>query len=222
MERRDERQHQQGQGQGQAQSPASRLHLNLGFVGNQHQNLTAEAARQFPTTPSTFPQPVFPNQYGQRETWGAQTPSQQNNYGNMNYFMQHPVPPNAGLAQPISPSGSYRSQNAHNDGTNGLAQQFSHQNLGGTTPRGQSPYRPQPNGQRPGVGSRHGSNLVPQNPTFGGAALYEEELPQRQPEKYADNVYKRAKASQNLVAAFFKENVQRARERNQRSVSFYA
>lgn len=209
--RRDDRQNGQ---------PANRLHLNLGFA-NTPQNLSAEAARQYPTTPSTFPQPMYQNQYGQRETWGTQSPSQPQGYGNMNYFVQNPYPngsPAPGQAQSnLTPNGpSYRGQQGQNgDATNGLAQQFSHQNLGGNSQRPASPYRAPINGQRRN-GPQQSSNIAPINPLFGGSAMTEESPPDRDPSKYPDVLFKRARATENVVKAFFKDSVTRARERNQR------
>lgn len=46
--------------------------------------------------------------------------------------------------------------------------------------------------------------------------MTEESLPDRDPSKYPDVLYKRAKATESVVKTFFKDNVARARERNQR------
>jgi hypothetical protein len=64
----------------------NRLQLNFGFGGGDRNNqYQQEVGRAFPTTPSTFPQPVYPNQAGQQEVWGAQ---QGNGYnGGGGYFM---------------------------------------------------------------------------------------------------------------------------------------
>jgi len=50
--------------------------------------------------------------------------------------------------------------------------------------------------------------------------LTDDEPPQRAPDKYGDNVMKKSKVSCGLVSTFFKDNVQRARDRNQRYVSY--
>jgi len=52
----------------------NRLQLNFAFGGGDRNNqqYQQEVGRAFPTTPSTFPQPVYPNQAGQQEVWGAQ------------------------------------------------------------------------------------------------------------------------------------------------------
>lgn len=224
---RDEKQAQnQNQNQNQNQQAPGRLHLNFGFT-NDPNNFAQDGGRAYPTTPSTFPQPVFPNQYGQRETWGTTTANAQNGYGNTSYFMNNPYPTQyqnlPGQNQSLTPGGGgqqyNRGQGYNNDGTNGLVHQFSHQNLGGNSPRAPSPYArtqsPAQGGRPRTGGSQHGSGVnVAQQ-----AAMHEDELPPRNPEKYADNVYKRSKVSQSLVSGFFKENVQRARDRNQRYVA---
>lgn len=47
-------------------------------------------------------------------------------------------------------------------------------------------------------------------------SINDEEPPPKTPEKYSDNVLKQSKVSVNLVSTFFKDSVQRARDRNQR------
>nr|AAB88236.1 cAMP-dependent protein kinase [Neurospora crassa] len=76
----------------------NRPHLNLGT----NDTRMAPNDRTYPTTPSTFPQPVFPGQQA-----GG---SQQYN-------------------QAYAQSGNYYQQN-HNDPNTGLAHQFAHQNIG--------------------------------------------------------------------------------------------
>src|ERR1700753_574265 len=127
--------------QQQPQQP-TRLQLNFGF--NNDRTPGADG-RQFPTTPSTFPQPVYPNQNGQQEVWGAQQSN--TGYGAASYFMSNPFQQqyNPQTANVPSAPGKYRSPPAqppaaYTDATNGLAQQFAHQNLGGNTPRSASPY----------------------------------------------------------------------------------
>lgn len=207
------------------QNASGRLHLNL---SPNERNFTADAGRAFPTTPSTFPQP-YPNQNGTNEVWGGQQSA--NGYGSANYFMNNPYQSaqyqqNQGL--PPTP-GVFRAPNGFMD-TNGLAQQFAHQNLG--PPRANSPYvrQPSPNapvGVRPAPPIASGSFLNASNASTGtnatnGAqaklAPSSDELPPRNPGKYADNVYRRSKVTTGSVQSFFKENVQRARDRNQRFV----
>ncbi len=202
--------------QQQQQSSSNRLQLNFGYGGggdrnNQYQQ---DANRPFPTTPSTFPQPVYPNQAGQQEVWGTQ--QQGNGYG-AGYFM-NPYQ----QAQYQGQQGNLQSQGQRYDqGANGLAQQLSNQHLGGSGRSG-SPYGRQPSPsqqqQRPrtadnrgyGYGS-YGSGSTPRQPS-----LYDEEAPPKAPDKYSDNVNKQATMSKSLVNTFFKDSVQRARDRNQR------
>src|ERR1700712_3708431 len=221
----------QGQGQGQ---PPNRLQLNFGF-NNDRNNAGggAENGRQYPTTPSTFPQPVFPNQNGQQEIWGAQTTN--TGYGNSQYFVNNPYQsqyqPQTGNLPP-APANTYRSPGGYNDGTNGLVHQFSHQNLGGNTPRAGSPYTRQPspgNQQRrprtagaTAQAQQYGNFLSPQVPQSTAQSMTDEEPPAKNPEKYAENVLKKAKVSNGLVNTFFKDNVQRARDRNGRFVACHA
>lgn len=191
---------------------SNRLQLNFGFNnGDRNNQYQQEAGRAFPTTPSTFPQPVYPNQAGQQEVWGAQ--QQGNGYGSGGYFM-NPYQ----QAQYQGQQGNLQGQGSQrfDQSANGLAQQLSHQHLGGG--RSGSPYGRQgsPNPTRPrtadnryGYGSQGGSGPRP-------SSLYDEEAPQRNPGKYSENVEKQAMVSKSLINTFFKDSVQRARDRNQR------
>jgi protein-serine/threonine kinase len=246
-QQQQQQQGQQGQqGQQQQGQAPNRLQLNFGFAANDRNPATNDP-RQYPTTPSTFPQPVYPNQNGQQEVWGT---GQQNFTGN-NYFMspyqatygqqqQQQQQQNQNVA-PQQQSNPYRSPPPptgqvaapapayQNDPANGLAQQFAHQNLGGNSPRAASPYGRQPSPanaqQRPRTAGapgqsnlQYGNFLSPQaTPTLPlQPSLTDDEPPARAPEKYGDNVMKKAKVSCGLVGTFFKDNVQRARDRNQR------
>lgn len=206
---------------GRDQEPQARLHLNFGYGDR---NVGADSGRAFPTTPSTFPQPVNSNQYGQREVWGAQPAAA--TYGNAGYFMSNPYqPPQPQFQQTQTlqvPNGS-RASAAYNDPTNGLVHDFQHQTLGGTaTPQSDNPYGRQPSpAAQPRSGAtttpqQYGGFLTPQLPSHAGGGMLNDELPVKTPEKYSDNVYHRTRISTELVSAFFKENVQRARDRNQR------
>jgi protein-serine/threonine kinase len=202
----------------QQQQQGNRLNLNFGF-GNQDRNQYQDSGRPFPTTPSTFPQPVYPNQAGQQEVWGAQ---QGNGYGNNGYFV-NPYQ----QAQYQGQQGNLQapqSARGFNDAANGLAQQFQHQahlgGGGGGGGRSGSPYgrQPSPNQQRPRTAGDRGYH---HSQYSGGHAsrqpsLYDEEPPQKSPEKYSDSILKTSKMSVNLVSTFFKDSVQRARDRNQR------
>jgi protein-serine/threonine kinase len=212
----------------------NRLQLNFGFDRNNNNNNnnfgTSESGRQFPTTPSTFPQPVFPNSQGQQEVWGTQQPN--NGYGSTSYFMNNPYSQyqqqqqqgQQQSQQPQQPGAQYRSPGGYNDGTNGLVHQFSHQNLGGNTPRSGSPYgrQPSPANQRPRTAGattaqqQYGNFLSPQAPLPHSHSMTEEEPPQKNSDKYGDNVLRKTKVSTGLVSTFFKDSVQRARDRNAR------
>lgn len=197
------------------QQQGNRLQLNFGFGGDRNQYNQDSSGRAFPTTPSTFPQPVYPNQAGQQEVWGTQ---QQNN-GYSGYFMGNPYQ----QAQYQGQQGNLApSQQRFNEAANGLVHQLSHQHLGG---RSGSPYgrQPSPSQQRPRTAGdrghgQYGAYLgqMPRQPS-----LNDEEPPQKNPEKYSDNIGKQAKVSVNLVSTFFKDSVQRARDRNQRYISSY-
>lgn len=188
---------------------SNRLQLNF---GGGDRNQYSDGGRQFPTTPSTFPQPVYPNQAGQQEVWGAQ---QQGNGFSGSYF-QNPYQ----QAQYQGQQGNLQNQHLQQRfDANGLAQQLSSQHLGGSGRSG-SPYgrQPSPNPQRPRTadnrGYSYGSYGASQGPR--GPSLYDEEAPKRAPEKYSENVEKQATMSKGLINTFFKDSVQRARDRNQR------
>jgi protein-serine/threonine kinase len=211
-------------------APPNRLQLNFGFDRNNNYG-TAADGRQFPTTPSTFPQPVFPNSQGQQEVWGAQQSNngyflnnQQQNlqYQQQQQFQQAQAQQQQQQQQQQASGGSFRSPGVYNDGTNGLVHQFSHQNLGGGTPRSGSPYgrQPSPASQRPRTAGattqqQYGNFLSPQAP-LPNNAMNEEEPPQKNPDKFGENVQRKAKVSTGLVSTFFKDSVQRARDRNAR------
>lgn len=211
---------------------SNRLQLNFSQNDpNRTQQFGADYGRQFPTTPSTFPQPVFSNQQGQQEVWGTQHTG--NGYGNAGYFMSNPYQPqyaqqSSNLATPGGSAFGAASarQQQYNDGTNGLVHQFSHQNLGGT-PRSGSPYgrQPSPAQPRPRTAgstpqqSTYNSFLAPPIPPSSSSSSQVDETPRdKNSELYSDNVAKKAKISATLVTAFFKDAVQRARDRNGRSV----
>ena len=51
----------------------------------------------------------------------------------------------------------------------------------------------------------------------GVPSVTDDEIPPRNPDKYGQNVHKRAALSVGLVGTFFKDSVQRARDRNARA-----
>lgn len=207
----------------------NRLQLNFGFQNNP-QTFSAEAARAYPTTPSTFPQP-FPNAAGQQEVWGTQTPQQGlnpqgyfqqfNPYGNQLQQGNSQTPVQTPGVPGPAPNG-YRAQgNGFNEVTNGFAQQL---NLGGNSPRSASPYarNASPANGRPrtaGNGTQpYGSYLsapVPGAPPQ--PSIYDDQAPPRNPEKYSAAITERVRHQKMLTGEFFKENVERAKTRNERS-----
>ena len=208
------------------------LQLNFGNAFPAQPNYAAEQGRAFPTTPSTFPQP-FPNAAGQQEVWGTQPPSSgissQGYFYNNPSFQQQQQQQNS-LASPNS-AGGYRSPGGFADVNGGLAHQFQHQNLGGGTPRTGSPYQRQAspaNGSRPRTagqtagqqqyGNGYLSAPMPGQQLQQGPSIYDDELPTKNPEKFSTSITERVKVQKMLTQEFFKENVERARARNERLV----
>lgn len=123
------------------------------------------------------------------------------------------------MASPQQPT--YQNRVPYNDGTNGLIQQFSNQDL--NSPRGGFFNRNAAPGQRPwtagssapGQQQQQQPHLVPPMPRSPRTPAENEEL-QRNPERISENVHKRGKAAKELVNVFFHENIERARDRNMR------
>ena len=222
--------YQQQQQQQQDSRNPNRLQLNFGGGFNGQQNFAAEQGRAFPTTPSTFPQP-FPNAAGQQEVWGTQQGA--SGINSQGYFYNNPNPYQGQQqqygGQGAGTPGAYRGQGGYNDVTNGLAHQFQHQNLGGNTPRSASPYnrqaspangRPRTGGQQQpqqGYGSYLGGGANYQQPQQpAGPSIYDDEPPPKNSEKYSTAITERVKVQKMLTQEFFKENVERARARNER------
>jgi protein-serine/threonine kinase len=209
----------------------NRLYLNF---GNNNDRLAA-TDRTYPTTPSTFPQPVFQGQSANQG--GAQQPQgYQQGYASGGYF-QPPANQYGGQyssqlgAQAVDYSsagqgyGQARSTTpgANNDPNTGLAHQFSHQNLGGAGRA--SPYgaRGASPGQRPRTAGAQGQQAgyssylnAPPMPTQTAQADYFAPAPERNPDKYGPNANNNQKKCSQLASDFFKDSVKRARERNQR------
>ncbi|KAJ9294072.1 hypothetical protein DTO271G3_7200 [Paecilomyces variotii] len=191
------------------------LHLNFGY--NEHA-LPQPNSRAYPTTPSTFPQPIYPN--GGQEYVSPQA-AQNAAYG-QGYFLNHPYQAQqAQYAQQQyaqqnlqSPQAAYQSRMGYNanDGTNGLVQQFSNQDLS-ASPRAGLFGRGSP-GQRPRTSGSQGQPNT-RSPKPPG----EDEELQRYPDRYSENVHKRGKALKELVTVFFQENIERARDRNMRAAT---
>lgn len=195
------------------------LHLNFGY---NDRNFNQANNRAYPTTPSTFPQPIYAN--GGQDYVDSHQAAAQNAAYNQGYFMNHPYQAQqAQYAQQQyaqhnlqSPQNAYQSRVGYNanDGTNGLIQQFSNQDLSaspraGLFARGASP------GQRPRTSGSQGQQGGLPNSRSPKPQGEEEEL-QRYPDRYSENVHKRGKALKELVTVFFQENIERARDRNMR------
>lgn len=199
--------------------PNNRLYLNL---GNNNDRLAPSADRAYPTTPSTFPQPVFPNQPGQQQG-GQQHPGQ--GYFMQNQQYQQQYAPSQGTDYGQVQQGGYQSR-SNTPGTNdpnvGLAHQFSHQNLGGAARSGGYPGGRGPSpGQRPRTAgssghAQPGYGQHPPLPIQGGGAAIFQPAPERNPEKFGTNANNNQKKCSQLAADFFKDSVKRARERNLR------
>lgn len=195
----------------------NRLHLNFGY-NDRAFNPAAANNRAYPTTPSAFPQPIYttPQDYMDSPN-GA--------YG-QGYFVPNPYAQQAQYSQPHyvqpnlqSPQAAYQARMGYNDGTNGLIQQFSNQDLNtnraGYFARTASPApRPRTGGGSPGSQPPPG-HLAPAMPRSPRPPAENEEL-QRIPERFSENVHKRGKAAKELVSVFFNENIERARDRNMR------
>ena len=211
----------------------NRLYLN--FNGNDR--LAAPNDRAYPTTPSTFPQPVFPQNSGPQA--GGQPPPPQQQAYNAGYAPQNYFPQGQGQYQAQysgqqlndyagAQSAAYQPRTGNpgtSDPNTGLAHQFSHQNLGGAAARnaqynarGPSPsQRPRTagaSGQAPTYG-----NHPPIPPQAASPALTFQSPPERNPDRYGSNANSNQKKCSQLAAGFFKDSVGRARERNQRYVA---
>ncbi|KAI9878771.1 MAG: Serine/threonine-protein kinase [Pleopsidium flavum] len=226
--------------------PNNRLHLKFGAFNDRTYPPSNE--RTYPTTPSTFPQPIFNNQAGQggqigQDYLGSQLQSPNGYGGGGGYFMSnlYQQPPYGQQQQNQyqsqfqqqnvqSPQPSYQQRQgvyATTDATNGLVNQFSNQNLGSSA-RQNNPYGRHPSpSQRPhtagGTGQQQlGNHLAPPMPGYGlhPKSSADEEPPERNPEKYSANVAKRGKVVEAMIKSFFEQNVQRARDRNIRSRDF--
>jgi len=207
----------------------NRLYLNF---GNQDTRFQPADSRVYPTTPSSFPNPIAQApQSGYQQAPAAtyfQPPSQSG-------YQQAPQAPHAYPQQPgyqqapQAPQAIYQQRSAapNNDATNGLVHQFSHQNLGGAGRN--SPYgsrQPSPSqrprtagatGQQTGYGSYLNAPMPSQNsqqqnwPEFQIA-------PERNPDKYGPSAQNNQTKCRTLAEAFFKDSVKRARDRNLRYV----
>lgn len=166
----------------------NRLHLNFG-----NERLPMPNDRTYPTTPSTFPQPVFPPSAAGQQ---AATMQQQAAYGAAGYapqgyfsqgqYQQQQQPPLPQQPQyPAQPAGydyngvpapgaaQYQQQPRSNtpgsDPNTGLAHQFSHQNLGGAAR--QAPYAPRAGAQAQRPRTAGGSSQQPAYTSYANVPL---------------------------------------------------
>ncbi|CAH0019516.1 unnamed protein product [Clonostachys rhizophaga] len=207
----------------------NRLHLN--FDSN-NQRLPIADSRAYPTTPSSFPQPVYPPQGGQQ---AAGAHPQQQGYGGAHgqyppqgYFHQgqYQQQYNAQSHDDPNARGQYQPRSntpGTNDPNTGLAHQFSHQNLGGAArnaayARGPSPaQRPRTAGGSSQPQPAYNNYSTPPLPAQNAAPVPEfQAAPQRNPDKYGTNANSNQKKCYQLAEGFFMDSVKRARERNQR------
>jgi protein-serine/threonine kinase len=183
----------------------------------------ASNERVYPTTPSTFPQPVFQQSHGNQDYVNShvQSPTgqgyfaantqysqynQQGQYNNQSYQQ-------TGASQPYS---SPRTMQA-NDPNSGLAHQFSTQNLGPQSRQGafNRPARSGQNFRSPTGGQGYGSHLGPNSAgQVNQTASVDETPPEQDPNKFSPNIGKRVIGLHLYVENFFKDNIKRARERN--------
>ncbi len=210
----------------------NRLYLNF---GNNNERL-APTDRTYPTTPSTFPQPVFQSGSSNAppsSAGGAQQGQQYSGagYANNNYFAQNQYASSqyqGGAGGDYPATQGYQQARSTTPGTSndpntGLAHQFSHQNLGGAARAGQQgPRGPSPS-QRPrtagasGQQANYGSYLSAPMPAAPAVPQFEfAPAPERNPDRYGPNANNNQKKCSQLASDFFKDSVKRARERNQR------
>jgi protein-serine/threonine kinase len=210
----------------------NRLHLNF---GNNNERL-ASSDRTYPTTPSTFPQPVFPNPSQQQQQQQTQQHSAVQPPQAAQQYAAGYAPPNSYFAQgpyqpqyaPQQQAVDYSNQSAayqprsNTPGTNdpnvGLAHQFSHQNLGGAARGNAYGARASPAQSRPRTAGSAGQQPSYSYPTAPMPTRQPEfqVAPERNPEKYGSVVNNNQKKCSQLAADFFKDSVKRARERNLR------
>ncbi|PKS06445.1 hypothetical protein jhhlp_007193 [Lomentospora prolificans] len=200
----------------------NRLYLNF---GNNNERLAAPD-RAYPTTPSTFPQPVFSSQQPAQQPGGLHPPQQgYSGYGGQDYFVQNQYQQQYQNQQAMptyasSQNAAYQQRSGTpgtNDPNTGLAQQFSQLGPGRSNPYGAagSSQRPRTAGApaQPAYGGYMNAPMPSQNPA---PASEFQIAPERNPDKYGPNSINNQKRCSQLAADFFRDSVKRARERNQR------
>lgn len=224
----------------------NRLYLN--FAGRNEERF-GPSDQAYPTTPSTFPQPVFAQGQGQQPNsqlqsqqqqqqqyyYQQQQQQQQGGPAQQNYFMNAQSQPQYGQ-QPLQSNSQFqqapapylpRSAHGNTDPTNGLAHQFSNQNLGGAGRTQYQQRQPSPaqrprtagaSGQQQGYGGYPPSSyLNAPMPTQGSQQFPEfQQAPERNADRHGNNAHANQKKCTALATQFFKDSVQRARDRNVR------
>ncbi|MCJ1329281.1 Serine/threonine-protein kinase [Thelotrema lepadinum] len=214
---------------------------NAGQNSESDQTYPATDGGVYPTTPSTFPQPVFqsmhpgqqqpqqdylnPNAQMQSPTAQAYAGNAQGYFANTSYsqYGQQGQYSQQGYQQSLTSPQAYSPRPVHpNDPNSGLAYQFSNQNLGAQG-RQNNYGRPSPlgPGSRPSPQQQHSysSHLNPFSPS-SQTAQTDEKPPPQDPNRFSSNVYKRVVGLHLYVEKFFKDNIQRARERNVRAQEY--
>ena len=217
--------------------------LRLDFPFENQRNDELSNPRNYPTTPSTFPQPIHPTPQ-QHDHPASQHLSNQQNGG---YFMNNPYPlqpqqqqqqqppppqpphPQQQNTRAISahqdspatsnlqsPQATYQGNRTYNDATNGMIQQFSNQDLGSA--RFPQSRTASPANSRPRTAGdarqQYANHLAPSMPPRN---LRSEDEERPNPNRYSENILKRGTAAKQLVNNFFQENIERARDRNTRA-----
>ncbi|RMZ86626.1 hypothetical protein DV736_g6149, partial [Chaetothyriales sp. CBS 134916] len=165
----------------------NRLRLNFQFT-QQQQAQDPSSTRVYPTTPSSFPQPI----YG----------TQQQDFGMLS--------PAANQQQ-----GAYQANDGTNAMVQQFANQdLSAGVRAAQSARTQSPAHTRP---RTAGETRHNQYQAHLAPTLPRASPKAEEDEVQNPRKYSDNVIRRGTAAKQLVNSVFQENIERARDRNSRA-----
>jgi protein-serine/threonine kinase len=163
----------------------------------------------YPTTPSTFPQPVLqhtpPVGYPTKQvnTTAFSPPEYFTSNHHASQYGAHPCPTTASTADPSS----------------ALAYHFSNQNLGvdsGTYPisfRGRPTALRSNGAARHTVVENHPSAAIPRAATT--LPMFAQ-IPDRNPDQYGLNANRNQKKCSQQASDFFKDSVKRVRERNQR------
>ena len=228
--------------------PNQRPRLNFATGGTQFtadRSYQATNDRVYPTTPSTFPHPVLGQQQqgGQTPDYlGNQIQSPTATYPSPNgagYFGNSQYAAHYGQSQQQNLyANQYQQQNSlqstfsprqsnfnPNDPTAGLTRQFSNQNLG-TGQRGSPQYRQASSQQQqrpagPSSQASYNSHLASATPAQGASGqshVAVQAPPQKTSDKFSSNICKRGQGLHVFVEAFFRDSIDRTKERNARYV----